>query len=181
MTIFEKVKKKADLCFISLVTWLLFFFFWNLICWVGKLGLVVRAKIVSIMQILIDFFLRQSQIHCWLEILVTQKSYANSSLVLFGGIRVKKVGGAGKNGGENCLSHVWLGPMLGHYIMYWGNKSFIPCRCFLFKKPKKDEKYSQFWNDCTKTLQYKVIVSWPEKLLSCYFIQNLPSAHPFPS
>ena len=126
------------------------------------------------------FFLRQSQTHCWLEILVTQKSYANSSLVLFGGLELKKWGGAGVKGDENCLSHVWLGPMLGHYIMYWGNKSFIPCRCFLFKKPKKDEKYSQFWNDCTKTLQYKVIVSWPEKLLSCYLIQNLPSAHPFP-
>jgi len=44
MTIFEKVKKKADLCFISLVTWLLFFFFLKLDLLGGQIGTYGEGK-----------------------------------------------------------------------------------------------------------------------------------------
>ena len=120
MTIFEKVKKKADLCFMSLVTWLLFFFFWNLIF--GWANWVLWGQKDCVNHVNFDrfcfLFFWQSQIHCWLEILVTQKSYANSSLVLFGGLEIEKGRDWGKRGWKlpfTCLTRPNVRTL--HYVL----------------------------------------------------------------
>ena len=126
MTIFFLSKgqeKRVDLCFVSLVTWLFFFFFLKLDLLGGQTGTCEgkRGASVSIMQILIDFV--SDIVKSIIDFKFWSHKKAMQIVLWFClGFELKKgvVGRAtGVIGGENCLPHVLTRPNVRtlHYVL----------------------------------------------------------------